>query len=327
MAGMGKRMRPHTLSVPKPLIAVAGKPIVQHLIEDIAAMLDEKIDEIAFVIGDFGAAVEAQLSQIATALGAVPRIFYQREALGTAHAIFCAQASLQGKVIVAFADTLFRATIQLDAAADGVIWVRQVDDPSAFGVVVQDATGAITAFVEHPKTDISKLAIIGIYYFAEGEVLRHELQYLIDNQLTVNGEYQLTVALENMRAKGNRFVPAAVSDWMDCGNKTATVETNRRMLGYIASELSVPASAKITNSVLVQPCFIGAGVEITNSVVGPHVSLGAKTVLRNSVVQNSIVQQNSLLENISLRDSMIGASAKLIDNQRVVSLSDFSEIS
>src|SRR6185295_13940250 len=144
MAGMGKRMRPHTLTVPKPLIAVAGKPIVQWLVEDIIKVCKEKVDEIAFVIGDFGKEAEDKLKKIAESLGAKASISYQDEPHGTAHAILCAKDALKGKVIIAFADTLFRADFTMDESHDGVIWVNKIEDPRMFGVVKVNETGYIT---------------------------------------------------------------------------------------------------------------------------------------------------------------------------------------
>ena len=168
MAGMGKRMRPHTLTVPKPLVPIAGKPIVQRLVEDIAKVCHEPIEEVAFIIGDFGKEVEEKLLQIAASVGAKGSIHYQNEPLGTAHAIMCAKEALDGKVVVAFADTLFKADFKLDTSADGTIWVQQVNDPSAFGVVKLNPKNEISDFVEKPVEFVSDLAIIGIYYFKDG---------------------------------------------------------------------------------------------------------------------------------------------------------------
>ena len=151
MAGMGKRMRPHTLTTPKPLLPIAGKPIVQRLVEDIAQISHEKIDEIAFIIGDFGQDVEKDLIEIAENLGAKGIICHQEQALGTAHAILCAKESLTGKVIVAFADTLFRADFKLDDTKDGVLWVQKIANPEQFGVVKVDEQFNITDFIEKPK--------------------------------------------------------------------------------------------------------------------------------------------------------------------------------
>ena len=183
MAGAGKRMRPHTLTIPKPLIPVAGKPIVQWLVEDLIKVCKEKVTEIAFVIGQFGEEAEKNLIQIAERVGAKGKIYYQDEPLGTAHAILCAADALKEKVIVAFADTLFRAEFTLDEEKDGIIWVNKAEDPRMFGVVKVNAENVITDFIEKPQTFISDLAIIGIYYFKDGAYLRKEMQYLVDNKI------------------------------------------------------------------------------------------------------------------------------------------------
>lgn len=324
MAGMGKRMRPHTLTVPKPLIPVAGKPIVEWLVEDITRTCKEKVDEIAYVIGDFGAEVEKQLVAIADRLGARGTIHYQDEPLGTAHAILCAQSALQGKVIVAFADTLFRADFTIDEARDGVIWVNRIDDPRMFGVVKIDGEGFITDFVEKPQEFVSDLAIIGIYYFKDGEYLRKELQFLLDNDIREKGEYQLTNALENMRRKGTRFVPGKVEEWLDCGNKDATVHTNKRVLDYQSGAAKVAASVRQEHSVIIPPCYIGENVVLKNAVVGPYVSIGAGSRIESSVVSNSILQTGVVLKHAVVDNSMIGHSAELQLRPEQLSLSDYS---
>jgi glucose-1-phosphate thymidylyltransferase len=274
MAGMGKRMRPHTLTIPKPLIRIAGKPIVQRLTEGLINVAGESVEEIAFIIGDFGKEVEAELLAIADNLGAKGKIYYQTEALGTAHAINCAADALRGNVIVAFADTLFDADFQLDVNKDGIIWTHKVEDPSAFGVVKKNADGIITDFVEKPKNFVSDEAIIGIYYFRDGENLQKELQYLMDNNIVKGGEYQLTDALENMKLKGLKFYSGQVKEWLDCGNKDATVYTNQRVLEINGIEKLIADSVKTNNSVIIEPCFIGENVVIENSIIGPQVSNG-----------------------------------------------------
>ena len=325
MAGRGSRLRPHTLTVPKPLIPIAGKPIVQRLVEDIAKVAGEKIDEIAFIIGDFGPEVEASLVEIAEKLGAKGSVYVQDEPLGTAHAIKCAEASMQGDVVVAFADTLFKADFILDKNSDGVIWVKKVEDPSAFGVVKLDDYGFITDFVEKPKTFVSDLAIIGIYYFNSAEKLMDEINYIMINDIKEGGEYQLTTALENLRQKGAKFSLGKVDDWMDCGNKNATVETNGKVLNYEKENLSTyPASAKIENCMIIPPCFIGENVEIYNSKIGPCVSLGNNTKIINSNIDNSLIQENTLIDHGNLSNSMIGNSAQYFGVAREISLGDYS---
>jgi len=327
MAGMGKRMRPHTLTVPKPLIPIAGKPIVQRLVEEIAKVSNDKIDEIAFIIGDFGKEVENTLCEIAENLGAKASIYYQTEALGTAHAIHCAAPSLSDKVVVAFADTLFKADFVLDADADSVIWVQKVEDPSAFGVVKLGEDSKITDFVEKPQEFVSDLAIIGIYYFKDGENLKNELQYLLDNKVVVNGEYQLTDALENMKNKGLVFKPGQVIEWMDCGNKDATVHTNQRILEYHKDDELVCSSAYHENSIIIPPCYIGENVKIVNSVVGPHVSVGSGSTVSNTLVRNSIIQRNSNLEHLNLDNSMVGNHVDIQGDVSELNVGDFASFS
>lgn len=324
MAGMGTRMRPHTLTVPKPLIPIAGKPIVQRLLEEIAKVSDEEITEIAYIIGQFGNEVENKLKKIASDLNAKASIYYQTEALGTAHAIHCAAESLEGRVVVAFADTLFKADFVLDNEADSVIWVQKVEDPSAFGVVKMNENNQITDFVEKPQEFVSDLAIIGIYYFKDGANLKSELQYLLDNKLVVNGEYQLTDALENMKNKGLSFAPAQVIEWMDCGNKDATVSTNQRILEYHKDEKLVADSVIRDNSIIIPPCYIGENVFIKNSIIGPHVSLGDNSSVENSVVTNTIVQTNTKITCTNIKNSMLGNFVDVSGEANEYSLGDYT---
>ncbi len=324
MAGAGKRMRPHTLTVPKPLIPIAGKPIVQWLVEDLLKVCKEKVTEIAFVISDFGKDAEKSLLAIAENLGATGSIYYQDEPLGTAHAILCAKETLNGKIIVAFADTLFRADFTIDEEKDGIIWVNKIEDPKMFGVVKVNSENIITDFIEKPMTFVSDLAIIGIYYFKNGEYLRREMQYLVDNSVMEKGEYQLTNALENMKKKGTKFIPGKVIEWLDCGNKNATVYTNQRILEMHKSEKMVATTITNINSVIVPPCFIGEQVELKNSVIGPYVSIGSNSKIENSVISNSIIQAHSKILNGVIDNSMIGSFVEYQDVPAQLSLGDYS---
>ena len=326
MAGRGSRLRPHTLTIPKPLIPVAGKAIVQRLVEDIVKVCGQEVDEIAFVIGDFGKEVEESLVKVAEGLGAKGSIYHQNEPLGTAHAILCAKDSLDGNCVVAFADTLFKADFTLDNTKDGIIWVSQIDDPSAFGVVKLNEENIITDFVEKPETFVSDLAIIGIYYFKDGNNLKNELQYLLDNDIKDKGEYQLTNALENMKNKGVNFFPGEVEEWLDCGNKNATVYTNERVLEHNGNIIS--ATAVIENSEIIEPCFIGEDVVIKNSTVGPHVAIGNNTSVENSVITKSIIQNETQIIDAKINNSMIGNKVSFNGNntQQEISIGDFSEV-
>lgn len=326
MAGMGKRMRPHTLTTPKPLIKIAGKTIVNHLLYEITEVLDESIDEINFVIGDFGERVEEELRDLARELGATPRISYQETPLGTAHAVQCAAATLEGKVIVAFSDTLFKAQFKLDTSADGIIWTKRVGDPSSFGVVKKDEQGYVDGFYEKPKTWVSDEAIIGVYYFREGAELRDEIQYLMDNKIMGNGEYQLTDALENLRNKGKKFTTSVVDHWYDCGNKQATVSTNQEILKYMKKEDLRSQTAKVENSVILEPCFIGEGVNIKDSVIGPYVSIGDNTEIDNALINNSIIQSEATLKGVNAEDSMVGNHVNIRGNPTDLSVGDYTNI-
>jgi glucose-1-phosphate thymidylyltransferase len=326
MAGMGKRMRPHTLTTAKPLLPIAGKPIVQRLVEDIIATSNEKIEEIAFIIAPFfGKEVEDHLCSVAEALGARSKICYQETPLGTAHAILCAGDTLKGNVFIAFADTLFKAAFSIDTSKDAIVWTQKVEDPTAFGVVKLNDEGEIEAFVEKPKEFVSDLAIIGVYYFKDGDKLKGELQRLIDNNIILKGEYQITDAMDHMLQNGVKFYTGQVEEWLDCGNKDATVYTNQRILEIKqGKEQLVSGSATIDQSVIIPPCFIGDNVVVRNSVIGPHVSLEKNVVIEDCRIKNSIIQTNSIVKNAHINASMLGKNVTYMGNPSDLSLGDFS---
>lgn len=328
MAGRGSRLRPHTLTVPKPLVPVGGKPIVHRLVEDIAGTLTDKIDEIAFIIGDFGTAVEQELIAVAAEFGAHGTIYYQKEALGTAHAILCAKDKLVGPTVVAYADTLFRADFKIDPNDDGILWVKQIKDPSAFGVIKMNDKGEIIDYVEKPKEFVSDLAMIGVYYFKKGEDLRKELEYLIDNSIIKGGEYQLPDALRRMTENGCKFKPGKVMEWLDCGNKAVTVHTNQRVLEFDLEKGKklIADSVTITNSVVIPPCYLGENVVLENAIVGPHVSIGENGKITNAVLKNSILQNNVSVDNALIQDSMIGNNALYRGKMDDLSIGDYSTI-
>ena len=326
MAGMGKRMRPQTLTTPKPLLPIAGKSIVQRLIEELEKSVNEKIEEIAFVIGDFGAEVEKLLKSIAKNLGIKCKIYYQEEPLGTAHAIYCAKDSLDDNVIIAFADTLFKSDFIFSKEEDGIIWVKKVEHPEDFGVVKFGNDRVITDFIEKPKKFVSDLAIIGIYYFKDGNELKNEIKYIIDNKIIVGKEYQLTTVLENLKNKGRRFKTGEVSKWMDCGNKMATLVTNSEILMTLPDWEKRESNYVLKNSLIIEPCYIGEKVLIENSIIGPNVSVENDSKIKNCVIQNSIIQKDCKLYNQLLNFSMLGNYVELIEEMREVNLGDYTRI-
>ena len=327
MAGRGSRLRPHTLTVPKPLIPVAGKPIVHRLVEDIAGVLNQPIEEVAFIIHEsFGKQVEKDLIEIAEKLGAKGTIYYQNEALGTGHAIMCAKESLSGPAVIAYADTLIRADFDLDTSADSVIWVKQVEKPEAFGVVNLNNNGEIIELVEKPKEFVSDLAVIGIYYFKDVAVLKKELQSVLDNNIIHGGEYQINDGIKQMMQKGMKFVPGKVDEWMDCGNKDVTVETNTRMLGFLHNdgEHLIDFGVKLENATIIPPCYIGEDVVLINATIGPNVSLGKGCHVTNSEIKNSLIQTHAHIKNAKLENAMIGNHASFDGNFKSISIGDYS---
>lgn len=327
MAGRGSRLRPHTLTVPKPLIPIAGKPIVHRLVEDIAKVLEEEITEIAFIIGeDFGEQVERDLKEIAESLGAKGSIYIQDKPLGTGHAIMCAADSLEGPAVVAYADTLFKADFTLDTSVDGVMWVKQVDNPEAFGVVKLNEEGEITDLVEKPTEKVSDLAVIGIYYFKDVGILKEQLQEVLDENLMHGGEYQINDGIKKMWDKGYVFKPGKVDAWMDCGNKNVAVETNGRMLNFLHEdgEDLVSDTVELDNSKIIPPCYIGENVVLKNSTVGPNVSIGNDTEISNAEIKNTLIQTNSKVSNAKLDNAMIGNHAKYDGDFKEISIGDYS---
>src|SRR5690606_36691928 len=311
----------------KPLIPIAEQPIVHRLLEEIAKELNERKDEIAFIMGaGVGEIVETDHKNIAKALGARGTTYYLDDPLGTGHAIMCAKDSLSGPAVIAYADTLFKADFTLDKDADAVIWVKQGDNHAAYGVVKLNNQSQITDLLEKPKDYVSDLAVIGIDYFKNVEVLKDELQDVLDQNIIRGGEYQINDGIKAMKENGAIFVPGQVDEWMDCGNKDVTVETNGRMLKFLHGdgEKLISGNIKITNSEITEPCFIGENVVLKNAKIGPNVSLGDGTIVENSTIKNSLIQEFSEIKNAHLDNAMIGSFAKFNGEFTQVSIGDYS---
>ncbi len=330
MAGRGSRLRPHSLTVPKPLIPVAGQPIVHRLVKDIAKVLKQPIEEIAFVLGDpawFGDEVVASLKALAESLGAKASIYRQDKPLGTGHAIMCAEPSLSGPAVIAYADTLIRADFNLDPEADAVIWTKKVANPEAYGVVKLNAENNITELVEKPETFVSNQAVIGIYYFKDVAVLKGKLQEILDENIMNGGEYQINDGILRMMAEGKVFKTGTVDEWMDCGNKAVTIETNTRMLGFLKAdneEQLIADSVTLENATIIEPCYIGENVTLTNATIGPNVSIGNNCIVENASVKNSLIQSNTSIKNANLDEAMIGNHVKYNGEYTKISIGDYS---
>lgn len=306
MAGRGTRVRPHAHTTPKPLLPVAGTMIIERIVETFARTMDRTVTEIVYILGpDFGKEIERTLTKMSERHHAKAVFRVQETALGTAHAVACAKEDLEGEVIIVFADTLFDSKEKVSVEdADSVIWLKEVEDPSRFGVAVHE-NDQITGFVEKPKELISKLAIIGVYYFRKGEDLMKEIQYLIDHDITGHGkEYQLTDALDRLLKDGKIFRKATVDEWLDCGTLAAWLDTSSEILRKENHSYNTYPGTTIK-----PPVYIGDGVTIEGCEIGPNVAIESGSTLTKSQIRNSIVQSGATIEDSSLHGSTIGKRA------------------
>lgn len=325
MAGRGTRVRPHSHTTPKPLLPVAGKMIVERIVETFGRTLDRNIDEIVFILGpDFGQEIKDQLSAMCDRQGASSTFRVQETAQGTAHAVYCAEQDLEGECIIVFADTIFdmEGSVSIEDA-DSVIWLKEVDDPSRFGVAVEK-DGQITDFVEKPSEPISSLAIIGVYYFKEGKDLKREIEYLLENDVRGHGdEFQLTDALDRLLKDDKVFKKATVDEWLDCGTLPAWRETS----GVIVEKEAVDIDeSQFKDTKIIPPVYLGDNVELEGCKIGPYASIAEGCSLKNTTVENSLIQGHSMLQNCYIKDSTIGKHVELNKVDQQVHVGDHSKI-
>ena len=324
MAGKGTRLRPHSHTTPKPLLPVAGTTIIERIVETFSRTVNRQIDEIAFILGDFGAQVEADLTEMSRRHGAKASFFKQDVAHGTAHAVFCAEEKLEGEIIVVFADTLFdtNSGVNVDNA-DAVIWLKEVEDPSRFGVAVQDEV-RITGFVEKPSEFISNLAIIGVYYFRDGAALREKIRCQLDNNLRGHGnEFQLTDAIDALLKEGKVFKSATVDEWLDCGTIDAWLDTSAVIC---QKENRVVDTSKFPNTTIVEPVYIAKGVTIRNSIIGPNTSIGAGASISGSAIRNTIVLDRATVKDSELDRATIGFDSQVKNLRGAAHIGDHSVV-
>jgi glucose-1-phosphate thymidylyltransferase len=315
-AGFGTRLRPHTYSKPKPLVSVAGKPVLAHIIDD---LLDIQIDELICVTGYLGDQIERYLRERYT----MPmRFLVQHEMRGQADAIHLAHEA-DGPLLIVFGDGL----VGIDKAhlnthpSEGIIYCQEVPDPSRFGVAVVDGDGKITRLVEKPSTPVSNLAVVGFYYLPEARRLMGAIDHMIEHNIQTKGEYYLADALQILLERGEVLRTETVSMWRDCGTIDALLDTNRYLLenGHSRDEA-------VTNSVIVPPVYIAPGAKVENAVLGPHVSLGAGAVVRNAIVSDSIINAGAQIEGAILAGSVIGEKAAVTGAGQELNIGDASSI-
>lgn len=325
MAGRGTRVRPHSHTVPKPLLPVAGKMIVERIVETFARTLDRNIDEIVFILGpDFGQEIKDALKAMSNRQNATATFRVQEQAEGTAHAVYCAEEDLSGECIIVFADTIFDMEDKVSIEdADSVIWLKEVDDPSRFGVAVEKE-GQITDFVEKPSEPISNLAIIGVYYFKEAEQLKKEIEYLLENNVRGHGgEFQLTDALDRLLKDDKLFRKATVDEWLDCGTLPSWLETSGTIVEKEYEEID---RDRFPSTKIIPPVYIGDDVTLENCIIGPNASIAEGSELKKCTVKNSLIQEHAWLEDCTIEDSTIGRHTELKGVDREVHLGDHSKV-
>jgi glucose-1-phosphate thymidylyltransferase len=323
LAGFGTRLRPLTFTKPKPMVNVAGKPVLGHLLDKLAGL---PIDEYIFIVGHLGEQVEEYV-KAQYKLPVPARFIEQKEMLGQAHAIWLAREYLDDdKVFILFVDTLFEADLSaLDKTPDdALIFVKEVEDPRPFGVVTLDSNQYITGFIEKPDTMENRLAVIGLYYFKSAKALLNAIQELMDQKIMTKNEYFLADAMQLMVKGGCKFRVQTVSTWLDCGRPDTVLETNRYLLDHGHDN-----SAQFKDHprvIIIPPVSIDPSAKITDSVIGPHVTIAANCTIDSCLIRNTIIDEGAACKETLLDASLVGRRANVEGRFRTVNVGDVSSV-
>jgi glucose-1-phosphate thymidylyltransferase len=315
VAGIGKRLRPHTYAAPKALISVAGRPILGHIIDN---LLDMGVTELIPIIGYKGEMIR---EYITNEYDVQVNFVVQEEPKGIAHAVNLArQYADNSELIIILGDTIIEADFsRIPFEGDYVLGVREVADPTRFGIA-EISDGIITRIEEKPENPKSNLAIVGLYYFKDSARLFSACEEVIEKNIKTKGEYQITDALALMIEEGTKFKPYRIDGWYDCGKIETLLDTNRTLLNKYESR-----SAR-EGSIIIPPCWIDESSSIERSIIGPYVSVSADCRISNSIVENSIVNSGSSIQDIVLTDSVIGSMAEIIGNKKSVNIGNSSAL-
>ena len=322
MAGYGTRLRPHTWSKPKPMVSVAGKPVLGHVLDTFDRL--PGIDEVIFIVGYLGEQVESYVSQVYPHLKA--HYIEQRDLLGQSHAIWLARQRLDGPMLMVFVDTLIEADLTNlpSEKAEAVAWVKAVPDPRRFGVAEVGPEGWVRQLVEKPRDAGNNLAVVGFYYFRESARLIEAIEQQMHKQVQIGGEFYLVDAINVLLAQGLKMRVEPVEVWQDCGKPESLLETNRYLLDHGRDNSALAAQRE--GIVVVPPVYIDPTADTQASVIGPHVSIGPDCVIRRSLLRDSIVDAGSHILDTSLSSSLIGREARVTGRDRSLNVGDSSEI-
>ena len=329
MAGKGTRLRPFTLTCPKPLLKIIDKPIVEHLIDQITSKLTTPVDEIIYILGDegyFNSDVVKSLTSISDKYNAKTKVYRQLDQLGTGHAIMCAEESLEGPSIIAYADTMIQGEISIDPDADGIIWVKKVENPSSYGVVNLDRDGNISSLIEKPKDYISDLAVVGIYYFKDISLIRDELKIHLSEKLSPGKEYLLNFGIERMIDNKKIFKSQEIETWMDCGTPKLLIESAKKIMMKNADSDINSSFAKEGVVKINHPVFIGKDVKIKDSEIGPYVSISDNVHISSSSIKSTLIYTGAKVSNADIENSIFGAYSVYNGSSKEVFLGDYSQI-
>ena len=329
MAGKGTRLRPFTLTCPKPLLKIIDKPIVEHLIDQITSRLTTQIDEIIYILGDevyFNSDIVSSLTLIAKKYNAKTKVYRQLDQLGTGHAIMCAEESLHGPSIVAYADTMIQGQISIAPDVDGIIWVKKVKDPSSYGVISLDEKNNIIDLIEKPQKYVSDLAVVGIYYFKDISIIRDELKIHLNDKLNPGKEYLLNYGIERMIEKKRVFKSQEIETWMDCGTPKLLIESAKKIMSSKIILEENNSLIKSGNVKITQPVFIGKNVKIKDSEIGPFVSIEDDSDISNSNIESTLIYKSVKVSNADIKNSILGKYSVYDGSNKEIFLGDYSQI-